>query len=196
MEMKEIMQNSYSGPDGFKTPEEELDDLIFKVGEGNREAFASLYEKTKTSVYAYALSVIKNSTLAEDIMQDTYVNIAKNAAKYDSQGKPMAWILTIVRNLALMKMKASESKNVSLEECLDFSSQEDDYSNSDRKIILKMALDCLSDEERQIVVMHAVSGLKHREISTTIGMPLSTVLTKYNRALAKMKKKLGGDSGE
>ena len=57
-------------------------------------------------------------------------------------------------------------------------------------------MSCLSDEERQIVSLHAVAGLKHREIGELTGLPLATVLTKYNRALAKMKKTLGGGSYE
>jgi RNA polymerase sigma-70 factor (ECF subfamily) len=53
----------------------------------------------------------------------------------------------------------------------------------------------LSDQERQIVVLHAVSGLKHREIAAALNLPLPTVLSKYNRALKKLKTHLsGGDS--
>ncbi len=129
-------------------------------------------------------------------MQDTYVSIAQNSGGYRSQGKPTAWILTITKNLALSRLGRSENKNVSLEEFEDISSQNDQYSAADRRILIKTAMSCLSDEERQIVSLHAVAGLKHREIGELTGLPLATVLTKYNRALAKMKKTLGGGSYE
>ena len=50
----------------------------------------------------------------------------------------------------------------------------------------------LSDEERQVVMLHAVSGLRHREIATLLEQPLSTVLSRYHRALAKLRRELSG----
>ena len=57
------------------------------------------------------------------------------------------------------------------------------------------ALSTLSDEERQIIMLHVTAGLKHREIAQLLELPLSTVLSKYRRALSKLKQKLeGGDA--
>ena len=173
-----------------------LDDLITKVSKGDKTAFAALYSETRSSVYAFALSLLKNSSVAEDVMQDTYVSIFRSAVGYKTQGKPMAWILTITKNLAYMALRKHEAKNVSIEDCGDVFAADDQYAESDRKLMLKTAMSVLSDQERQIVVLHAVSGLKHREIAELLDMPLATVLTKYNRSLAKMKKILGGDSVE
>jgi RNA polymerase sigma-70 factor (ECF subfamily) len=172
------------------------DALIFGIARGGRDELETLYRQTSPAVYAYALSILKNSSAAEDVMQDTFVSIAQNAAGYRSQGKPMAWIMTITRNLAFMRLQKSENKNVPLDDCAEFSQPQDEYSECDRKLMLKTALAVLSAEERQIVTLHGVSGLKHREIAAMMGIPLSTVLTKYKRALEKMKKTLGGDDGD
>ena len=51
----------------------------------------------------------------------------------------------------------------------------------------------VSDEESQIVMLHAVAGLKHREIADMLDMPLATVLSKYNRALKKMRRIIEGE---
>ena len=56
--------------------------------------------------------------------------------------------------------------------------------------MLAAALKTLGDEERKVVLLHAVSGLKHREIAQDLGLPLSTVLSRYNRALKKLKRYL------
>ena len=56
------------------------------------------------------------------------------------------------------------------------------------KIIISECLNTLSDSERQIIVLHAVAGMKHREIAELTGLPVSTVLSKYSRALKKLKK--------
>ena len=179
-----------------ETQDNEIDVLIFRIAQGGRAALETLYRQTSSAVYAYALSILKNSSSAEDVMQDTFVSIAQNAAAYSSQGKPMAWIMTITRNTAYMKLQKSDNKNLSLEDYTETDSGQDEYSASDRKIMLKMAMNVLTKEERQIVTLHAVSGLKHREIADITGLPLSTVLTKYKRALEKMKKVLGGDGSD
>ena len=54
------------------------------------------------------------------------------------------------------------------------------------KVVLKAALEILKEEEREIVLLHAAAGLKHREIAEALGMPLATVLSKYNRAIKKL----------
>lgn len=59
------------------------------------------------------------------------------------------------------------------------------------KLVLRACMQQLEDDERQIVVLHAVSGFLHREIAHLMGMPLSTVASKYNRSLKKLKKYLG-----
>ena len=59
--------------------------------------------------------------------------------------------------------------------------------------ILQHALANLGDEERRIVLLHAVTGMKHREIAALLELPLPTVLSKYHRALKKMRSFLEGD---
>ena len=59
--------------------------------------------------------------------------------------------------------------------------------------VLSAALGVLGEQERQIVLLHAVSGLKHREIAQLMELPLATVLSKYHRGLKKLKKKLEGE---
>lgn len=74
---------------------------------------------------------------------------------------------------------------------------ENDNISSEDNMILSECLNTLSEEERRIVVMHAVSGMKHKEIAEFLNMPLSTVLSKYNRSLKKLKTILTkGDSYE
>ncbi|HWT27812.1 MAG TPA: sigma factor-like helix-turn-helix DNA-binding protein, partial [Mobilitalea sp.] len=74
---------------------------------------------------------------------------------------------------------------------------EDDLSfsyvtDSDDRLVLQAALEILNVEEREIILLHAISGFKHREIADNLGMPLATVLSKYNRGLGKLRKHLKG----
>ena len=84
---------------------DELDRCIERVAMCDRDAFAVLYRSTSGAVFAYALSVLKNRQDAEDVLHDCYVNIYQTAQAYRSEGKPMAWIMTVTRNLCLHKLR-------------------------------------------------------------------------------------------
>lgn len=159
----------------------DLDRLIAETAAGDNDAFARLYHETSAGVYAYALSILKNSHDAEDVLHDCYLRIHASAADYQSEGKPMAWILTIARNLSFKLLQ--QKKNSA---ALPFDPGDDRWDADDR-LVIEACLNILSDEERQIVVLHAVSGFKHKEIAAFLQIPLSTVLSKYHRALKKMK---------
>ena len=73
---------------------------------------------------------------------------------------------------------------------------ESDSLTADDRTVLAAALGRLSDEERHIVVLHAVCGLKHREIAQFLGLALPTVLSKYHRSLKKLKTILEGDDAQ
>lgn len=168
------------------------EELIVRIGNDDITAFEELYRLTDQTVYAFILSILKNPQDAQDIMQDTYLKIRSAAHLYKKQGKPLAWIFTIARNLCLMKLRtASRTSDTPMEELEDsnYFASSDEHHVEDR-MVLQAALDILAEEDRQIVILHAVSGLKHHEIAKSLGMPLSTVLSKYNRSLKKLKKYL------
>lgn len=165
----------------------EIEEYILKIAEEDKKSLAMLYEETKTAVYGFALSILKNSMDAEDIMQEVYLKIYENADKYEKQGKPLAWILTITKNLSYLKIKNNKKVEVNIKEIEDVDQKEIIDEN---KMILNLAFKCLTDEERNIIILHSNSGFKHREISKILEMPLSTVLSKYNRAMKKLKKEI------
>ncbi len=162
---------------------QQLDSMIKDVASGSTESLSRLYMHTKVSVYSFALSLLKNPQDAEDVLQDTYLQIWNGAGNYQSRGKPMAWILTVTKNLCRKRLQAS-NRTVSIEEYLD--TLPTDLPSDDR-ITLEACMKLLTDEERQIVVLHAVSGFKHRQIAGLLELPLSTVLSKYHRAIKKMR---------
>lgn len=166
------------------------DGLILEIAAGNMEAFHRLYELTAEGVYGFALSILKNKHDAEDVLQETYLSVHSNAAMYTPQGKPMAWILTIARNLSLNKLKAY-SRATELQDNEGYETSEfSEISNLEHKLVLATAFKVLTDEERQILMLHAVGGMKFREIAHVLDLGLNTVLSKYHRAIKKMKQQL------
>ncbi len=166
---------------------EQLDKLINMVAAGDSEAFESLYVKTKVSVYSYSLSVLKDKHDAEDVMHDCYVNIYHAAAGYKSHGKPLAWILTIAKHLCYDMLK-HKSRTINLtDEEWEFGFTSDDSVDIEDRLLLNHCFSALTDEERKIIVLHVVSGFKHRETASFLELPVATVLSKYHRAIGKLK---------
>ena len=164
----------------------QLDQWILRIGQGDRDALAELYRATVTPVYAYALSMLKNRHDAEDVLQDCYVAICRSAISYTRQEKPMAWIMTITRNLCL-KLLRQQKRYVSLEDT--YFGAED--TSTDDRLLLASCMKLLSDQDRQIVVLHAVAGCTHAQIGKHLGLKTGTVLSKYHRAIHKLRHSLG-----
>ncbi len=164
--------------------------LFIRIGKDDRDAFEELYLLTERALYGYILSMTGNHDDALDILQETYLKIRGAAHLYKPMGKPLAWIFTIARNLyrsqLVLKDNALKNSTVAMDNRLDFSYVTDPTD----RIVLQSALSILSEEERQIIILHAISGLKHREIADNIGLPLSTALSKYHRGLKKLRKHL------
>ena len=138
------------------------------------------------------LSFLKHAHDAEDVTQDTFIRVWENAPRYQPQGTPLAWILAVARNLSLMKLRErGKTQDMEPEEWERLAADNPMVTAEDRHV-LQAALSVLADEERQVVVLHAVTGWKHREIAQLLELPLSTVLSKYRRALQKLKITLEG----
>ena len=171
----------------------ELDELLSGVAAGDREALAQLYRRTRTAVYGLALSYVKNAHDAQDVTQDTYVRVWDSAYQYKPQGSPMGWLLAVARSLALMKLRQGSRQEQLEDEEWDAIPAESPAVTPEDRQVLQQAMAALADEERQVVMLHAVTGLKHREIAHLLEMPLATVLSKYHRALKKLRVQLEGD---
>jgi len=166
------------------------ENLILRMAGGDGVAFRDLYQQTSGVVYGFAMSILRNKHDAEDVMHDAFIKIYTGAVSYKPSGNPMAWILTIVRNLCLNKVRAGKI-------CEDLSQYDDlvgAVSNDSEavldRMVLETAMKVLDAEERQIVVLHAMTGFKHREIAEILDLPTGTILSKYNRALKKMRKEI------
>lgn len=167
-----------------------LDTYLKEISNGDKEALSNLFMETKTAVYSYILSIVKNKFWAEEIMQDTYVSIYQNANLYKNYGKPLAWILTIAKNNSLLKLK-SEKNNLDCDTYKEKIGKEDDYIVDE--MFLNYLFHDIQKTDREIILLHAVAGFRHREIAEYLQLPLGTVLSKYKRTINKLKEKYKED---
>lgn len=165
------------------------ENLIIRMASNDGAAFRELYQQTSGVVYGFAMSILRNKHDAEDVMHDAFIKIYSGAVTYRPSGNPMAWILTIVRNLCLNRIRAGKVCE-DLSEYDDLAGSSNDNEDMLDRMVLETAMSVLDAEERQIVVLHAMTGFKHREIAEILDLPTGTVLSKYNRALKKMRKEM------
>ena len=159
----------------------EVSNYLERIALNDIEAFNELYDLINNNVYSFALSILKNSEDAKDVMQEVFITIYHNAFKYQNQNKPMAWILTITKNIAYNKIR-SNKKTINVEE-IEFITK----PNHDDKILIEYLLNNLNEDERNIIILHAMNGFKFNEIAKILDLKLTTTLSKYHRAIKKLK---------
>ncbi len=154
----------------------------------NLDEFKQLFNDNKKHVFAMALSILRDFELAEDVLQEVFIKLFQHM-EHDEISNVKAWLIRVSRNTALdyyrkKKRELTGFDNEYFERVPYLSGDPLD------KMVLSKYLELLNSEERQIVIMKDISGLKHREIAKIVGIPIGTVVWKYSRAMKRMKKGL------
>ena len=167
-----------------------LDKHLKKLRQGDHSALTEIYNLTKDTVFSICYSYMRDYQTAQDMMQDTYVNVMRYILYYKDGTSGKAWINVIAKNLCLNELKKRKR-----EVPTDFSTREDlggsyDTHMPDESGIIKLAKKVLNDNELKIVLMHTIGGLKFWEIANILQHPQGTVRWQYNNALKKIKSNL------
>jgi RNA polymerase sigma-70 factor, ECF subfamily len=166
---------------------ERIDEIIEELKLKNYTSFDLFYNLTKNQVFYAIVTIIKDRNLAEDLMQDTYMKFLEKIDQYKKGSNVAAYLSQIGRNLAINSYNRRK-KEVRSEDIFEtIASPEVIEENED---IFKI-LDLLGDDEREIVVLHVINNLKFREIADITDKPIGTVLWIYNKAIKKLKEKVG-----
>ncbi len=165
-------------------------ELMTRIAGGDEKAFEELYRLTYKPLFSFLLSLTADQEKAGDLMQETYLRVFVSASRYRDMGNPLAWIMKIGKNLFLMEKRKTGSI-VYVEDPAESAAEISFDSIEDReaKEMLQILFAVLSPEERIIVILHDMSGFRNREIAEILELPIGTVLSKYHRAIVKMRKK-------
>ena len=186
-----------------------LADALSRVALGDRAAFATLYQATSAHLFAVVLRIQRDKALAEDILQDVYVNIWRAARGFDAaRAQPMTWLASIARNRAIdtLRRVKSEVATVSTHVPGDDGDSDADLlaampsgDAGPLELLLQAAAarevtHCvgeLSVEQQQCVALAFYQGLSHSEVAQHLSQPLGTVKSWVRRALIALKECLG-----
>jgi len=160
----------------------DIEELLLKLQSGRSDALAEIYRATKRAVYVSAFAILRNPADAEDVMQDVYLTIAQSAVRYKPKGKPLAWILTITKNLARNAHK-KRKRFVPLDSLIEQPAPVREESSG----ITELAAKVLGERELEAVLLKTVAGYSHKEIAELSGEPYATVRWRYCASVEKLK---------
>jgi RNA polymerase sigma-70 factor (ECF subfamily) len=192
-----------------------LPNLISRIAQQDQKALTELYRALVGRVYSVALRVVRDPATAEEVAEDTFWQIWRQATRFDAaRGTALSWIMTVARSRALDALRAREramantvlvdTRAAALEaESLaegTTSSDSADHLDGDRTRdpselvsawqechLLQQSLSRLEPTSRQLVDLAFFAGLTHDEIVTQTGMPLGTVKSRIRRALSSLR---------
>ena len=187
--------------DLIDTSSAELARLISRVMHHDEQALASLFEHLSARVYSVALHITRNVGHAEEVLQDVFWQLWRQAPRFDAErGSACAWVLNIARSRALdayrrvkrelphSGLHAADGAENSVP-CPDPGPQ--DFLIAAEQIShLQSALQGLDPVRRQLISLSFYSGLSHQEISDLTGLPLGTVKTHLRRSISALRKAL------
>lgn len=164
----------------------DINELVKQLQNGNIEVFDDIYYQTKNIIYYSIFIILKDHQLSEDIMQDTYLKALNKIHTYKRKAHFKSWIVTIAKNLAI-----NEYNRRKKEMLIDLNEKEYILGNTastvENEILIKQIFKVLSDIEKEVVLLHVVGDLKHREIAKLLNKPLGTITWMYNQAIKKLK---------
>lgn len=161
----------------------DLNSLIKKIKKGYGEYFDDLYDATKNGVFYMIKSIVKDYSLAEDIMQDTYISFMSKLENIDENGNIYSYLLTTARNKALNEVK-KDSRLVGVDYLENMEMEEVDTFTP----LLDFAKNHLDENEWKILKLTVVDGYRRVEVAKLIGKPVATVNWQYNKILKKVEK--------
>lgn len=183
--------------------QEPLENLIARILHQDEQALAGLYDRLGGSVYSLALQITRQVGSAEEVLQDVFWQVWRQAPRFDAaRGSVAAWVLTIARSRALDAARGqlrTPQGQLSAHEELDDYLQSDDAGPQDLLFAaqqgsrLQAALERLDPLRRQLVSLSFYRGLTQQEIAEHTGLPLGTVKSHLRRSLAALREALGSD---
>lgn len=171
-----------------------LADLLARSGTADRKAFAELYALTRSKLFAVSLRIVRERHLAEEVLQDSFVNIWNHARDYASaKSAPMTWMTAIVRNRSLDIVRRT-GWEVQDEDEVQTNNLEDGGVALDDAFGMKRdahsvhrCMEELEAEQRQSIALAFFHGLSHSELAEHMRKPLGTVKTHIRRGLLRLK---------
>jgi len=174
--------------------------LVQAYIQGDQSAIESLINKHRSKVYTYILLTIKNQQLAEDLFQETFIKVIQSlrGGKYRDNGRFLSWVIRIAHNLIIdhfrkekqMNSVSNDDTEVDLFNSKKLSDDniEELIINSQIKTEIRILINELPDDQREVVLLRHYGGLSFKEIAEQTDVSINTALGRMRYALINLRK--------
>jgi RNA polymerase sigma-70 factor (ECF subfamily) len=175
-----------------------LDDLLVAAGRGDESAFGHVYHRLAPSVFGLAKRVVRDPALAEDVSQEVFASVWRQATRYDpAKGSAQTWVLTLTHRRAVDVVRSDEAAsrreidNATHDTPFDVV-HEQATTRIEREQV-RRCLSALTEVQREVVMLAYYGGHTYAEVSALLQANLSTVKTRMRDGLVRLRDCLGGN---
>lgn len=175
------------------TPDQ-VANLIGRVAAKDRAAFEQLYQHTAPKLLGTVLRILKDRGWADDVVQDSYLNIWQKAGQFDAgRSSPITWLVSIARNRAIDELRKHPAGRTTTSDELDELAAgqqrvEDQLDGRQAVSRLNHCIDLLEKDRQDMVRLAYLNGWSRDELSSHFDQPVNTVKTWLHRALKQIKR--------
>ena len=176
--------------------------LIARIAVGDRLAMQVLFARHHVRVYRFVLRLVRNEATAEDLISDVFLDVWRQAGKFEGRSAVSTWMLSIARFKALSALRRRPEQELDDETAEQIEDQSDDpevaLAKKDKAAVLRQALSKLSAEHREIVDLVYYHEKSVEEVAGIVGIPEATVKTRMfyaRKKLSELLKEQGIDRG-
>lgn len=168
-----------------------------RVARGDADAFSLLYDQTSSMVYGLALRVVRSEALAEEVTQEVYLQVWRQASGFDAQrGSVRSWMATMAHRRAVDVVRRSQSardRELKVPADPPTSDVAEFAILGEERDRVRAALNSLTDLQFQVIEMAYYGGLTYSEVAERLDTPLATVKTRIRDGLTRLRAALGDD---
>ncbi|MFN7145897.1 MAG: sigma-70 family RNA polymerase sigma factor, partial [Myxococcota bacterium] len=198
------------GPLAMLPPDLPDSELVLRVRKGDGSAYRPLVERYQNRIHAMVYGMVRDPEEARDITQNAFIKAYQNLASFRIESSFYTWIYRIAMNLAIDHCRKNKRRKTSAFDEAVASRDEDGtiielhQAESPQKALQRKqlherifaALDELSEDQREVVLLREVEGLSYKEIADTMGIPEGTVMSRLFYARKRLQALLGQSTGE
>lgn len=172
-------------------------DALEQAGRGSESAFAEFYDHAAPIVYGTVLRVVRDPSIAEEVTQDVFVELWRQAAQFQSdKGSPMAWAATIAHRRAVDRVRSEQAARRRDDADAQLATVEhdvvvDEVVASFERSRVRAALAQLTDPQREAVELAYYGGHTYREVAVLLGVPEGTIKTRIRDGMIKLRDLMG-----
>ena len=160
--------------------------------------FEDLARRFYAGVYNYLCWISRDTALAEDLTQETFMQVWQHLADMRDRKAARAWVYRIARNQFLQHRRRTGGDTVALEDCAladradpQALSPQHNLEREELQAAVRLAVDRLTDAHREVIVLHNLEGLSLRQIAQVLDVPVGTVKSRRAKAFQALRDSLG-----